>query len=341
MRRLLVLATASAALAGAAGAAAFAHDPLIEPAPCDYGDSNPLMPQAGDGRLALYDLMLGQRLRRAEAEAVAAALRQRFPGEATEAFLAIYFAPVSGSDAHRDLMESIVARHGGSSDADLQREVARARFMLIDDYKNRLIEALMENRYVWIAESWRETADGRTWSELVDRFLADYRDRGPMFDEFVADVEMEAIFRDAATLSPGDNTDDQRFLFESEEARDVMRAGMRRIIARYGASGDERVQRVVAQATDMLAPYEEGPAARIPIQREIIARYRDVLDYSLRAEVGGAYHSLENLLRETGDVAGAEAVRRERIAFYAAKLDSVDCREPPAASAPALPQSAR
>ena len=330
MRRIILLTAAALAsqVAGACASAApsAASDPIIDVA-CDYGDSNPRLPQAGDDRAALYGLMLGQQLRQGDKGRIAAALRERFPGAATEAFLAIQFAPTPGTEGHRRVLESVIARHRGSDDPDLQREVARARFGLIEYHLNRHVEALMETGYGWIAEDWRETAHGRRWSRALDRFLADYRGRGPMFDEFVAEVEMDAIFRDAATMSPGDNSSDQRFLHDSDAARDWMRAQMRRIIARYGAPRDERVQRVVADAIDMLSPYEQGRAALIPIDREIIARFRDVLDHSLRAEVGGAYYRLEESLRETGDIAGAEAVAREHAEYRVANLDSVGCAE--------------
>jgi hypothetical protein len=324
--RSIFLVTAAAALAFAAGAAASSPEPELEDAPpCDYGDSNPRLPQAGDDREALYGLMLGQRLRRPDRERVAAALRARFPGAATEAFLAIQFAPTEGTEGHREALEAVIARHAAAQDPDLRREVARARHGLIAYHLNRHVGARMEEGFSWIAEDWRETEHGRRWSAALDRFLADYRGQGPMFDEFIADVEMDAIFRDAAGMTPGDNTGDQRFLRDSDRARDFMRAGMRRMIARYGDSRDERVRLAVARATDMLAPYEAGPSARIPIQRDIIARYKDAFDHALRAEVGGAYHSLEGLLRDTGDAAGAEAVRLERLAYEAARLDSVDC----------------
>ena len=72
------------------------------------------------------------------------------------------------------------------------------------------------------------------------------------------------------------------------------------LIPRFEASPNERVQRIVADARDMLAPYELGRAALIPIDRDLIARYRGARDFELRAQVNGAYERLKMSLEESG-----------------------------------------
>lgn len=298
-------------------------EPALTGVPCDYGENRPRMPGADSGRDELYDLLLGQDLRRRDRDAIAAVLRQRFPGEATDAFLAMLDARPSDSDDSVRTFEAIAARYRGSDDPLLQVEAARARAALIAAQAGRHIASAEDDgSLLWVAGTYRQSAAGRRWSAMVDEFLRDYRDRGERFDEFVAPLEMEALIREAADRTPGDFEPDQRFL--DPEVADVgawLRERMQALIDRFGAAPNERVQRTVADAMDMLARYDLGRAALLPLDRRIIARFRNARDIGLRHTVNASWHRLRMSLAETDDDAAVREAERDHEAWRAANLD--------------------
>jgi hypothetical protein len=311
------------------GQAAPVTEPIVEPilpeVPCDYGENQPRLPRPASSRAELYDLLLGQVLRPPQRRAVLAALSARFPGDATDAFIAIQGATPYDSDASIRTLEGVVARYRASSDPEVQIEVARARRTLILGWRSRHVGAGRDGHHLFVAETYRASAAGRRWSAMLDQFLRDYRGRGPAFDEFVASTEYDAIGRDAADRTPGEHVMDPRLLEPSVIAiGEAMRVRMRALIDRYGAHSNERVQRIVLDAIDAFAPYGRGRAAMIQHERAIIARYRDARDYGLRSAVNGAYERLKFNLEETGDAEGLAAVTREHRAWTAAHYD-VDC----------------
>ncbi|HEX8513287.1 MAG TPA: hypothetical protein VF688_09280 [Allosphingosinicella sp.] len=190
------------ASAGAQGARDVISDPIIESVPCDYGEDKPRLPQGGESRAQLYDLFLGQNLRRPERRHILAALKARFPGEATDAFVAIAEAQPSDSDESIRTFESLARRLGRSADPDSRIEAARARWRLIGAWRSRHVGDGESGEHLEVFETYRRTASGRRWSRLLDEFLRDYRGRGPAFDEFVAEAEYQALSREMADLTP-------------------------------------------------------------------------------------------------------------------------------------------
>lgn len=316
-----------AALLQAQPPAASADEPFVIPEAdvvCDLGENDPRLPSASSSRTELYDLFLGQRLRAAQQRELLEVLRARFPGEATEAFAAMAQSLPPDSDASIALFESIIQRHAGSSDPELQVEVARARWNLILAWRSRHTGESDSWDHLFVAETYQGSGPGRRWSELLDAFLRDYRGRGAMFDEFVARAEYEVIVRSAADRTPGEHLLDPRYVEPEVAAIGAdMRAQLLRLIDRYGDSPDERVQRTVADARD-IARRDLGPEAAIPYAREVIARYRLSGDHDLRARVSGAYSRLQWMLEEAGQASQAAAVSAEAAAWEAARND-IDC----------------
>lgn len=310
-----------------AGAMALIHDPIIDMGPCDLGEIRPRLPTGSESRAELYDLFLGQSLREPHRRQVLAALKAGHPGEATDAFVAI--AEARPYDSRRSIrtLEEIARRLGRSADPAAQVEAARARWMLVRAWRSRHVGEGKEGEYLEVDETYRRTASGRRWSRLLDEFLRDYRGRGAAFEEFVAAAEYDALHRYVGDLTPGEHMADGRLLDdEVAPIREVMRARVRAFIARYEASPRERVQRVVARGRDMLAPYELGRAALIPVDRDRIARYRGARDTELRAEAGGAYERLKMSLEETGQALELAAVAAEHSAWEAAN-SATGCTE--------------
>jgi hypothetical protein len=322
VRRTRLFLAAIAALSFPSGGAwGLIHDPVVDPVPCDYGEARPRLPSGSESRAELYDLFLGQSLRPPERREILVSLKARYPGEATDAFVAIAEAQPYDSEESILTFESIVRRLGGSADPDVQVEVARARWMQVQAWSSRHVGE-GEAEYLEVHETYRRTAQGRRWSKLLDAFIRDYRGRGPAFEEFVAAAEYDALFREMGDLTPGEHLVDGRLLDEGvARIRDTMRARMRALIARYEASPNDRVQRVVFQARDMLAPYELGRAALIPVDRDLIARYRGARDIELRAEVDGAYHRLKMSLAEARQERELAALEAEHSAWKAANYD--------------------
>ncbi|HEX8644272.1 MAG TPA: hypothetical protein VF702_10215 [Allosphingosinicella sp.] len=328
MRRTIAI-LAGAAVASLAGAAVSQPpaEVIARPddgtPPCGWFEARPIFPGPETSRAGFVDLLLGQRLRPAHERRIADEMRRRFPSEATGLFLSILAARPLDSDENVALFESIVARHRRSRDPLVQIEVARARFLLIEAERSRHIAAEEEGfGNLYVEGTWRRTEAGRRWSARLDAFLRDYRRRGPDFAEFVAPLEFSAAVREAAARVPDAVVGDQRFLDPRVAAiRARLRRRMRALIDRYAASPNERVQRAVVEAMDMLSPYEQGRAALIPVDREIVARFRDARDIDLRHAVNGSWHRLRMSLEETGDAAGAALAELEHRAWRTERLD--------------------
>lgn len=335
MRKLVIHAAAAALLLGGAGApsaAAPAPEPprnmtvvlaLPKADPCEFAEARPRLPTGAETRTQLYDLLLGQELREAQRAQVLAALKARFPGPASTAFAAMAHARPSDSAKSIRTFEEIVRGLGASYDPAEQVEAARARWMLVGAWKSRHVGAGKEGAFLQVQETYRRSAGGRRWSRLLDEFLRDYRGRGAAFDEFVAAAELEAIYREQGDLTPGEHFADERLLdADVSSVRDTIRARTAAFIARFEASPEERVQRVVLRARDWMAPYELGRAALVPFDRALIARYRGFGDIDVRAEINGAYDRLVMNLGETGQTAARDAAAAEHAAWKAAHYDT-------------------
>lgn len=326
--RWIALAASAAIFAFTGGAAAQPPMVVTTPPPgavlpCGWYEANPVFPGEQASRSDYVDLLLGQRLKPDDERRIAEGLSRRFPGEATDLFLSILTARPLDSDENVERFERIVSRHRRSRDPLVRLEVARARYRLIEAERSRHVAADEEGfGNLYVEGTWRRSAAGRRWSAMVDAFLSDYRRRGPAFDEFVAALEYSAALRDAADRAPSGTEADQRFLDPAVARIGArLRRRMQALIDRYGASPNERVQRTVAEAMDMLARYDLGRTALIPLDRQIIARFRNARDIDLRHAVNGSWHRLRMSLEQTGDRSDAADAEREHRAWRAARLD--------------------
>lgn len=307
--------------------------PHVEPVMdfvCDYGEDRPVLPGPRSSRTDIYDLILGQELRKPDRARIDAALLQRFPGPATDAFLALTGAVPPDSLESIATFEKIVAAHADSPDPDLRLEAARARFMLIQAWRSRHVGTADDGGHLQVFETYRATPEGRRWSELLDAFLRDYRGKGAAYDEFVAAVDYDVLYRDAADRTPGRRFADDRML--DPEVRAIgaaLRERLKPLIARYEGSPNERVQRIVARMIDMQARHDLGRSALVPIDRDIIARYEKARDWPLRASVEGAFERLKMSLEELGRKEEFAELSRRFEAWKAAN-PGPDCTPAPA-----------
>lgn len=316
------LALLSAALVGGAQVTV---DEIPRNFVCHWGVDAPRLPTAGMSRAEIYDLLLGQVLRRPDRQRIEAMLRERYPGAATDAFIAITNAAPSDSPKSMRTFARIASAYSAADDPDLQLEAARARFMLIEAWSSRHVGEGQDGRYLNVYETYRRTAAGRKWSALLDQFLRSYRGRGEDYDEFVAEAEYSALAREAADLTPGERFLDDRLLRpDVAEIGAALRERLKPLVARYERSPNERVQRVVAEAIDMQARYDLGREALIPIDREIIRRFAKARDHSLRATVNGSFERLTMSLQELRRDRELAAVTREQAA-WAAEAPGPDC----------------
>lgn len=194
-------------------------EPVLESAPCDYGESNPRLPSRGESRAQLYDLFLGQRLREPERRLILAALKSHYPGEATDAFGAIAEArPYDGDESVRTF-ETVARRLGRSPDPDVRVE---GRPRALDAGPGLAKPARRGRRARRVSGCLRDVPPKRLRAAPVAaarRYLRDYRGRGSAFDEFVAEAEYLALSREVGDLTPGEHLADGRLLAATKGSR--------------------------------------------------------------------------------------------------------------------------